>query len=151
MGVDTKPPTDAPPRHTDRWLGDLPLFPVALPLNRRLLLALGFGLLLVTALIVVFSVRWFLRPSSVTPDRADAVVVLAGGEGERLEHALSLMADAVAETLVLSVGNEVWPDAEAVTETCGEATFEVVCFTPNPDTTKAVSYTHLTLPTTSRV
>ncbi len=46
---------------------------------------------------------------------ADAVVVLAGGRSERLDHGLRLAAEGVAPVLVISNGAEpTWPEARAV-------------------------------------
>ncbi|MEM9650561.1 MAG: YdcF family protein [Actinomycetota bacterium] len=108
------------------------------PQTLALVAAVGIPILV----IVVLTVRWFLNPPSVDPDRADAVVVLAGGSGERLDHALQLMERSVADTLVVSVGNEVWNDSARVAEICGEdPPFELVCFQPDPDTTKGEAQT----------
>ncbi|MEM7274964.1 MAG: YdcF family protein, partial [Actinomycetota bacterium] len=91
-------------------------------------------------LFVVLTVRWFLYPQSVEPDAVDAVVVLAGGSGERLGRALELLEDPagpVADTLVLSIGNGAWPGAGPVEVSCGDrGAVDVICFEPVPDSTK---------------
>jgi uncharacterized SAM-binding protein YcdF (DUF218 family) len=98
-------------------------------LRVRTLLLLPILVAVVLALAVVaLNVRLFVFPASSTPAHADAVVVLAGGDGERLDHGLQLMADGVADTLVVSTG----PD-----ELCGsDPAYEVVCFLPQPDDTR---------------
>ena len=74
------------------------------------------------------------EPSAPAPGRADAVVVHAGGRGERLDHALELMETGVAPTLVIMRGAAAtWPQANAL---CGRTTpYTVLCPIPDPDTT----------------
>ena len=69
---------------------------------------------------------FFVWPSPDEPARAQAVVVLDGGDGERLDSALELMREKVAPVLVLygGKGAEV---ARARRLCAGEAAFEVVC------------------------
>jgi uncharacterized SAM-binding protein YcdF (DUF218 family) len=77
----------------------------------------------------------FVWPASATPKRADAVVVFAGGRGERLRTAMRLIRDGVAPTLVISNGwDPVWTDANRLCRGWSQAT--VLCPTPDPDTTK---------------
>jgi uncharacterized SAM-binding protein YcdF (DUF218 family) len=79
--------------------------------------------------------RLFVWPSTNHVDRADAVVVLDGGSGERLEEARALMARRVAPALAISTGREL--DMDEAGDLCTEPQpFEVVCFTPRPDTTR---------------
>ena len=56
-------------------------------------------------LLAFMSWRWFVRPTVDQPDRADAIVLFAGGRGERLRLALDLVDRDVAEHLVLPNGN----------------------------------------------
>jgi uncharacterized SAM-binding protein YcdF (DUF218 family) len=88
--------------------------------------------------------RWFVAPSTTPPDRADAVVALAGGAGERLPKALELMSQGVSETLILNEGID-WqlPEAEPVHELCrnGSADFEVICVNALPDSTRGEAIT----------
>lgn len=125
----------------------LPLSAMDLSRLRRWPIATAIaGIGISIAVIVVLTVRWFLNPYSVNPDRADAIVVLAGGAGERLDRALELVEQQVADTLVLSYGNQMWFDSEAIAETCDDvARFEVICFEPDPDSTKgeAMTFTRL--------
>lgn len=72
--------------------------------------------------------RYVLWPQADEPADADAVVVLAGGLGERLAAAQRLVRDGVAPVLVLSHGSE------RCVERDGEA--EIVCFEPEPDRTQ---------------
>jgi hypothetical protein len=59
------------------------------------------------------SARLMLWPVADAPERAGAVVVLAGGEGERLANALQLIQTATAPALVISNGDDPnWPEAE---------------------------------------
>jgi uncharacterized SAM-binding protein YcdF (DUF218 family) len=96
---------------------------------RRNLLVAGVVTAVVVALaLVALNLRLFVYPASSTPAHADAVVVLAGGDGERLDHGLELMRQGVAPTLVASTG----PD-----RLCGNRyVFEVICFLPHPDDTR---------------
>jgi uncharacterized SAM-binding protein YcdF (DUF218 family) len=97
--------------------------------TRRTLLVAASGLagLLVVA-VVALNLRLFVFPASSTPAHADAVVVLAGGDGERLDKGLELVRNGVASNLVVSTG----PD-----ELCGsQHDFAVYCFLPDPDDTR---------------
>lgn len=89
------------------------------------LLALGF--------VVLISTQVFVFPSTSAPHQADAVFLFAGGRGERLDRALSLMEEGIASTLVISHGED-WPEGRRLCEE--ETRFEVVCFRPEPDTTR---------------
>lgn len=70
---------------------------------------------------------------------ADAVVVLAGGRSERLDHGLRLAAGGVAPVLVISNGAEpTWPEAGAVCrgdDGAALAGVEVLCPRPDPQRT----------------
>jgi uncharacterized SAM-binding protein YcdF (DUF218 family) len=78
--------------------------------------------------LVVINLRLFVFPASSTPAHADAVVVLAGGNGERLDRGLELVRRGVAPNLVVSTG----PD-----ELCNsQHEFAVYCFLPRPDDTR---------------
>jgi uncharacterized SAM-binding protein YcdF (DUF218 family) len=89
--------------------------------------AVAVAVLLVVAL-VALNLRLFVFPASSTPTHADAVVVLAGGDGERLDHGLDLVRKGVADTLVLSTG----PDSLCN----GHESFDVICFLPDPADTR---------------
>ena len=78
--------------------------------------------------VVALNVRLFVFPESSTPAHADAVVVLAGGAGERLDRGLELVRDGVAPNLVVSTG----PDELCATQ----HDFHVYCFLPHPDDTR---------------
>ncbi|MFI5046905.1 MAG: YdcF family protein, partial [Acidimicrobiia bacterium] len=105
----------------------MPLLRVGRRARRTLLVALV--LLPVLALAgLVATARLFVWPETDRIERADAVVVLAGGDGERLDRGLQLMRDGVAPTLVLSFGPN---------RLCsGGQPFAVVCFAPSPETTR---------------
>jgi uncharacterized SAM-binding protein YcdF (DUF218 family) len=79
--------------------------------------------------------RLFVWPSTDDPRRADAVVVLDGGSGERLDEARALMERDVAPTLAVSTGRELDPD-EADGLCTRSQQFEVLCFSPTPDSTR---------------
>ncbi len=105
----------------------------------RLLLAVGLAVVLTVA-------YWLFRiaaPRALDPSDADAIVVLAGGDGERLATAERLLDDGLGDAvLLLSVGNRAWPAADDVVARCddpGEAT--VVCVEPVPDSTKGEAAT----------
>lgn len=78
--------------------------------------------------VVALNLRLFVFPASSTPAHADAVVVLAGGEGERLDRGLELVREGVAPNLVVSTG----PNRLCATE----HEFTVYCFLPDPDDTR---------------
>lgn len=81
--------------------------------------------------------RLFLWPASAAPRRAgaDAVVVFAGGRGERLSTALALVRGGVAPTLVISNGTS--PGWDEANRLCGQRRpFAVLCPDPTPDTTR---------------
>jgi uncharacterized SAM-binding protein YcdF (DUF218 family) len=78
--------------------------------------------------VVVVNLRLFVFPASSTPAHADAVVVLAGGDGERLDRGLQLVRDGVSSNLVVSTG----PNELCATEQA----FSVYCFLPRPDDTR---------------
>jgi uncharacterized SAM-binding protein YcdF (DUF218 family) len=77
---------------------------------------------------VAVNLRLFVWPGTDEIQPADAVVVLAGGDGERLDRGLELVRDGVAPTLALSFG----PD-----RLCLEPQpFDVLCFRPSPEDTR---------------
>ncbi len=101
--------------------------------RRRVLAVLGA----LVAAWVVASVVLFLYPDEGAPARADAVVVLSGTRGTRLDKALELMRAGVAPVLVISNDPET-PVREAI-HLCRRghgAGFRVVCFEPHPDSTR---------------
>ena len=94
-----------------------------------MLLVTGLVVIVVLALgLVALNLRLFVWPASSTPAHADAVVVLAGGDGERLDKGLELVRAGVAPTLVVSTGPD-WLCAN-------QYDFEVYCFLPHPDDTR---------------
>ena len=90
-------------------------------------LALCAGGILLVALVVA-NLVCFVWPSADTLQHADAVVVLAGGDGERLDRGLELVRAGVAPTLVASTGPAKLCDSSQP--------FEVICFMPSPETTR---------------
>ena len=92
-------------------------------------------LAVIGTLLLGATARLFVWPATDDPRRADAVVVLDGGSGERLDEARALMERDVAPTLAISAGRELDPD-EADGLCSGRQQFEVVCFTPTPDSTR---------------
>jgi uncharacterized SAM-binding protein YcdF (DUF218 family) len=99
------------------------------PKTRRRALVGGVAatVVLVVALVVV-NLELFVWPSTGTLQHADAVVVLAGGHGERLERGLELARDGVAPTLVASTA----PDRLC----SADEPFTVICFLPQPSNTR---------------
>ena len=88
----------------------------------------------VIAVIIATVGLLFVWPRSSRPVPSDAVIVLAGGQGERLQRAQSLMRDGAAPVLVISNGTA--PGWNAANELCSQPqAFEVVC--PSPTTTRA--------------
>jgi uncharacterized SAM-binding protein YcdF (DUF218 family) len=78
--------------------------------------------------LVALNLRLFVWPPSSTPAHADAVVVLAGGDGERLDKGLELVRNGLASNLVVSTP----PDRLCT----NHYAFEVYCFLPKPDDTR---------------
>jgi uncharacterized SAM-binding protein YcdF (DUF218 family) len=101
--------------------------------RRRILLPLaGLALAWLVATAVLF-----VWPSTDSPGRADAVVVLSGGRDTRLDPALRLMQQHVAPLLVISgPGYDArWKKARALCAH-GARGFRVLCFDPKPYSTR---------------
>jgi uncharacterized SAM-binding protein YcdF (DUF218 family) len=92
-------------------------------------------LVLVAALVglavsAALTYRVFVRPATDRPARVDAVVVFAGGGGERQQAGIRLVADGLAPVLVLSDGGR--PGSRR-TRACREPSgLRVLCLTPRP-------------------
>src|SRR5438132_5812469 len=99
----------------------------------RILLPLA---VLVLAWLVATGVL-FVWPSTDSPGRADAVVVLSGGRDRRLDPALRLMRQRVAPVLVISGAgyDEKWKKARGLCAH-GAQGFRVLCFDPTPYSTR---------------
>jgi uncharacterized SAM-binding protein YcdF (DUF218 family) len=99
-------------------------------------LRLALALVLVAAVALGgLTFRLFVFPATDEPGRADAVVVFAGGDGERQAEGLRLVRQGVAPVLVISDGGE--PDAPRA-RLCRQppAGVRLYCFTPDPATTR---------------
>ena len=85
---------------------------------------------------IVATVRLVFVPTEDDVGKADAVVVLAGSKHERLDRGLELVRDGVAPVLVISDGFD--PHQPRANRLCREGgeSFTVVCFTPDPDSTR---------------
>jgi uncharacterized SAM-binding protein YcdF (DUF218 family) len=83
---------------------------------------------------VVASLPLFVWPALDPPGRADAVLVFAGGDGERQAKGARLVRSGVAPVLVVSNGRDTTsPSARA----CGRSrNLEVVCLTPPSSSTR---------------
>lgn len=102
--------------------------------RRRLVLAVVVVLL---AAWIAVTIRVVFLPAEDEPGRADAVVVLAGSKHERLDRGLELMSDGVSQTLVISDGLD--PRQPRANRLCRQGRgdgFRVLCFTPDPDSTR---------------
>lgn len=100
------------------------------PIVLRILLAAA----LVSGSCAFVTARLFVWPPSGSPASADALVVLSGDHGERVERALALIDAGVSKTFV-HVGE---PDTPQATALCGQPQrFEVVCLRPEPDSTRS--------------
>lgn len=87
----------------------------------------------IALLLAGVTARLFVWPPTGSPGRVDAVIVLSGDYGERLDRALALISEGVSSTLVLD-GE---PDSLHALDLCaGGQTFEVVCLRPDPDSTR---------------
>ena len=92
------------------------------------------GALLIVVLALV-SARLFVWPAVDAPQAADAVVMFAGGSGERLPVAERLMAAGLAPNLVIP--NGMAPEWPAANRACrDDLPYEVHCPRPEPDTTR---------------
>jgi hypothetical protein len=86
-------------------------------------------LAVVSIALVAATARLLLWPKTDSPAGADAVAVLAGGQGERLAKALELIHAGRAPTLVIANGGDPkWPEANRLCS--GASSLEVVCFRP---------------------
>jgi uncharacterized SAM-binding protein YcdF (DUF218 family) len=89
----------------------------------------------VLAVSALVTARLFVWPSAGSPTSADAVVIFAGGRGERLARAERLMADGLASNLVIPNGTA--PEWPAGNSACREERpYAVFCPLPEPDTTR---------------
>ncbi len=96
-----------------------------LPGRHRLVRVAAGCVCIVVIGLVVASYLLFVRAGTGVPAHADAVVVLAGGRGERLARAQALMAHDVAPTIAISNG------------ACGaRRPYRMICFRPEPQTTR---------------
>lgn len=104
---------------------------------RRLRIALGVALVVLLGWILLVFHLFFsppLAPISSADADADAVVVLGGAADERLEVGRQLVDDGVAERLVLSSTG--LPGNAAADALCSTGAPDVVCFRPDPLTTR---------------
>ncbi|MBA2319427.1 MAG: YdcF family protein [Euzebyales bacterium] len=96
-----------------------------------------------TALVLALALTVLALPLTLFPDtlpapsdESDAVVLLSGGRGERLDRALAVMARTEAPALWISNGSDPrWPEANALCGTRGES-YAVRCFEPVPQSTR---------------
>ncbi|MEZ5374904.1 MAG: ElyC/SanA/YdcF family protein [Acidimicrobiales bacterium] len=102
----------------------------------------------VAAVALTLCVGWMVwsiaRPSEHLPGQANGVVVFAGGHGERLERAQQLMADGMADTLVLNTGTDQW-NAEAFAAqvaVCDDTSlpYDVVCVSADNTKGEAIAF-----------
>lgn len=96
---------------------------------RRYVLYAGF--VLVPLMLYGYG-KWVGGVESVHDPQGDAIVVHAGGRGERHEHARNLMSNDAAATLVIMYGER----SEHSGGLCGQIEpYEVLCPAPEPETT----------------
>lgn len=97
-----------------------------------------FLILVILAAATVLTIRWFVFPNQYIPQRADAVVVNAGGEGERLWKAVELMDAGIAPLLVVSRGQNEWIGQPAINKLCGKENleFNIRCIVAPVDSTE---------------
>jgi uncharacterized SAM-binding protein YcdF (DUF218 family) len=103
-------------------------------MRRRLLWLLGV-LVVAAAVLVGLTFPLFVSPPTDEPGRADAVVVFAGGDGERQEEGVGLVREGVAPALVISDGG--LPGSRKA-QVCREppAGVRLYCLSPDPATTR---------------
>jgi uncharacterized SAM-binding protein YcdF (DUF218 family) len=94
--------------------------------------------LLLLLVVVWFVAMWYLllHPKTDHPTKADVVMVLSGDSKHRLPAALQLMKDHVAPVLVISDGLNAVPRAQNLCKTGGPPAYHVLCFRPNPYSTR---------------
>ncbi len=110
--------------------------------RKRLTLITGAVTCIVGLAVGMLLIRRIAAPTSEVPEQADVVVVLAGGQGERIVRALELMDDEVAPVLLISTGNERWRGWEEIAPRCERPqNYEVLCIRPNPDNTRGEAST----------
>ena len=104
-------------------------------MRRRVLRLLVALVALVAVALVGLTYPMFVFPSTDEPGRADAVVVFAGGAGERQEEGVRLVREGAAPVLVLSDGG--LPGSRQG-RLCRErpAGLRLVCVSPDPATTR---------------
>lgn len=110
-------------------------------LHRPLLVAISVAGLaaLCVMLLIVLVMRPISRSYPDTPDQVGALVMLAGSNGDRLDHALKMADEGVSDTLVFNTGIDwVGPTAERVEALCvdGYPPHTVHCVSALPDSTK---------------
>jgi uncharacterized SAM-binding protein YcdF (DUF218 family) len=94
-------------------------------------------------LIVLLAIVWFiamyyllLHPKTDHPTQADVVMVLSGDSKHRMPTALQMEKERVAPVLVISDGANGIPRAQSLCATGGIPAYRVVCFRPNPYSTR---------------
>lgn len=96
-------------------------------------------------LFAALTARLFIWPAAVAVsdvERADAVVMFAGGTGERLDAVFALMDRDLADTLVLSNGTVAgWGRGNRLCSGEADVDFEVLCPDPDPDNTRGEAHT----------
>jgi uncharacterized SAM-binding protein YcdF (DUF218 family) len=102
---------------------------------RRGLLRLLGALLLVALVVVGLTYPLFVFPGTDRPGRADAVVVFAGGDGERQEEGARLVREGAAPVLVVSDGGRPGRDQARLCRERPEG-LRLVCLSPDPATTR---------------
>lgn len=101
----------------------------------------------VLAGVVIFiglSISWFIVPRQDDVGSPDALVVLGGGRGERLEYATELARANPDAELVLSIGSIKWRGQAELLELCDQTTeggSRITCFVADPDSTKGEAAT----------
>jgi uncharacterized SAM-binding protein YcdF (DUF218 family) len=115
--------------------GKMQMIAIRRPRRRSFRLWLGVSVLLMAAGLAVLTWRLFVSPVTDPPRSADAVVVFAGGDGERQAAGIRLIRAGVARVLVVSDGG--YPNAREDWTCPQESGFRVVCLTPKASSTKA--------------
>lgn len=90
----------------------------------------GFTFLLLTW-------HWFIHPKQDFPTHADAIVVFAGGKGERFNMAEKLVNEGVSSTLIVNVGSLSWPGQAEILLQCQrkDLPYHLICVLVEEDNT----------------
>lgn len=116
----------------------------SLPRSLKVVAGLAGLAFLLIILAVVLVMRPISRSYPDSPDQVGALVVLAGSNGDRLDHALKIADQGVSTMLLINTGIDwVGPTADRVAALCrdGHSKHAIHCVSALPDSTKGEAQT----------